>query len=305
MVADGGESTAEGDFFRSAEFFAAEGVTHTLRVEVDGRILLAPLKVSSIQDGAARDATSPYGYPGFGGNGGRTIDPNTVDFTGVGLVTIFLRHRLDEVPLRGTTERNVVYIADPSESRKSRPQDRRQVEKNIELGYRTEILDGPSTSPGERAAFASVYRQTMVRRGAKKRYFFPDAYFDRVLNSKQSRLVVTRDHKGNVAAASIAVISDGFIHYYLSGSSDSRVGRAPTKNVVAALVDWSYEINTPLNLGGGLAEGDTLSMFKRGFANRSQRLRTSEIICDEKAYARLAGSNSSSDHFPAYRALSS
>ena len=55
------------------------------------------------------------------------------------------------------------------------------------------------------------------------------------------------------------------------------------KNVVAALVELSAELGLPLNLGGGIAPGDRLEEFKRGFANREQPWRTSEIVCDRAA----------------------
>ncbi len=42
------------------------------------------------------------------------------------------------------------------------------------------------------------------------------------------------------------------------------------KNVVAALVELAAELGLPLNLGGGIARGDRLEEFKRGFANREQ-----------------------------------
>ena len=52
------------------------------------------------------------------------------------------------------------------------------------------------------------------------------------------------------------------------------------KNVVAALVELSAGQGLPLNLGGGISRGDRLEEFKRGFANREQPWRTSEIVCD-------------------------
>ena len=61
------------------------------------------------------------------------------------------------------------------------------------------------------------------------------------------------------------------------------------KNVVAALVELSAELGLPLNLGGGISRGDALEEFKRGFANREQPWRTSEIVCDPEAYERLSG----------------
>ena len=52
------------------------------------------------------------------------------------------------------------------------------------------------------------------------------------------------------------------------------------KNVVARLVEHSAELGLPLNLGGGIAPGDALEEFKRGFANREQPWHTSELVCD-------------------------
>ena len=44
------------------------------------------------------------------------------------------------------------------------------------------------------------------------------------------------------------------------------------KNVVARLVEHAAELGLPLNLGGGIARGDALEEFKRGFANRARAL---------------------------------
>ena len=107
---------------------------------------------------------------------------------------------------------------------------------------------------------------------------------------------------GEVAAASIAVRSDGFLHYYLSGSADAHLGDSPMKNVVAALVGFAVEQGLPLNLGGGIARGDRLEEFKRGFANREQAWHTSEIVCAPVAYSRLSANSDAGDFFPAYRA---
>jgi hypothetical protein len=105
-----------------------------------------------------------------------------------------------------------------------------------------------------------------------------------------------------VAAASIAVRSDGFLHYFLSGSADSHLRDSPMKNVVAALTEHATDIDLPLNLGGGITPGDHLEEFKRGFANRQLPWHTSELICDSAAYARLSAGRDAGDFFPAYRA---
>jgi hypothetical protein len=313
LIEDGGASAGGGvgghpaEFFRGAHFLEAEGATHTLRIETDEAELLAPLIVREIGDGPFLDAVSPYGYPGFSviDDGMVTdgwLDPATVDFHRTGLVSVFIRHRLDLVPLAGATERNVVQIADPALKPKSRPTDRRQVRRNLEAGYTVEVVPGAETSASQRAAFLDLYEQTMRRTEAADHYFFGAAYFDRLLPSDRTWLALATDPDGVPAAASIACVSDGYLHYYLSGSADSHLADSPMKNVLARLIELSGELELPLNLGGGLRPGDALEEFKRGFANRTLAWRTSEVVCDAERYAELSGARDVGGFFPAYRA---
>ena len=315
LIEDRGEAAVSTDFFRSRPFLDAEGVTHTLRIETTGAELLAPLIVRPIGDGPERDATSPYGYPGLASPGGgrpfsriagqkstTPLDPASVDFSATGLVSLFIRHRLDCQPVAATSERNVVQIADPALPPKSRPSDRRQARRNLEAGYELTLVPGPETTPGQRAGFLGVYEQTMRRTAAAEHYFFGAAYFDRVLEAERTWLALATGPSGDLAAASLAAVSDGFLHYYLSGSADSHLSDSPMKNVVGRLVDHAAELSLPLNLGGGIRSGDALEEFKRGFANRQETWCSSEIVCDRAAYERLATGRESGGYFPAYRA---
>ncbi len=304
LIADRGEAAADDEFFRSEPFLDAEGVTHTLRIDAeDGdedMTLVAPLIVRPIGEGPERDAISSYGYPGLSGDLA-ALDPAAVDFSATGLVSVFVRHRLGPPPLAATTERNVVQIADPALEPKSRPTDRRQVRRNLEAGYELELVPGGDTSPAHRAGFLDLYEQTMRRTDAAEHYFFGAAYFDRVLEADRTWLALARAPGGDLAAASIAAVSDGYLHYYLSGSADSHLRDSPMKNVVARLVEHSTDLGLPLNLGGGIARGDALEEFKRGFANREQPWHTSEIVCDPDAYDRLSAGKAPAGFFPAYR----
>ena len=315
LIEDGGASAVGGigghptEFFRGAHFLEAEGATHTLRIETDAAELLAPLLVRPIGDGPDHDAISPYGYPGFavngrvpGAEGVPPLDPGEVDFHRTGLVAVFVRHRLDLVPLAGATERNVVQIADPALPSKSRPSDRRQVRRNLEAGYTVELAPGAETTATQRAAFVDLYEQTMRRTDAAPHYFFGADYFDRLLPAERTWLALALDPEGNPAAASIACVSDGYLHYYLSGSADSHLSDSPMKNVLARLIDHAGELGLPLNLGGGITPGDALEEFKRGYANRTLAWRTSEVVCDPERYAELSRDRPAGGYFPAYRA---
>ncbi len=323
LIEDRGAASEGDEFFRSRPFLDAEGVTHTLRIAVEEDAapagtaeLLAPLIVRPIGDGPELDAISPYGYPGLTRSGRGlsrhaedtttstvSVDPAGVDFSATGLVSAFIRHTLDEPPpLAAAGERNVVQIADPELPRKQRTSDRNQINRNQRNGYETRIVPGPETGPAERAGFLEAYEQTMRRAGAGERYFFGAGYFDRILEAPATWLALARAPDGTLAAASIAARSDGFLHYYLSGSVDSHLRDSPMKNVVAALVEHAAALGLPLNLGGGLSRGDRLEEFKRGFANREQPWRTSELVCDPAAYARLSAGRDAGGYFPAYRA---
>ena len=321
LIEDRGAAAAGEEFFRSRPFLEAEGVTHTLRITHEARELVAPLIAREIHGGPERDAISPYGYPGLveRSQGGvlrslpavapqdtpltpPTLPPESIDLSATGLVTIFLRHTLVGPPLAGASERNVVQIADPQLPPKSRPSDRNQINKNLRRGYALRVVPGPETSATERAGFLAAYEQTMRRTGAGERYFFGSAYFDRILEAPQTWLAIALAPEGKIAAASIVARSDGYIHYYLSGSADSNLRDSPMKNIVARLVELSTEQGLPLNLGGGISRGDPLEEFKRGFANRELPWRTSEIVCDATAYERLSAGRDARRFFPAYRA---
>jgi hypothetical protein len=225
LIEDGGAAASDAEFFRTPQFLAAEGTTHTLRIETaDGAELRAPLVVRRINSTDPElDATSPYGFPGLAGPDGLVLDPAEIDFSATGLVSVFLRHRLGPSPLAGATPRNVVLVADPELPRKSRPTDRRQIRRNRERGYGFELVPGPQTTPAQRATFVDLYEQTMRRTDASRRYFFDPTYYDALLAAERTWLAIAIDPKGEPAAASIAAIGDGYLHYYLSGSGDARL----------------------------------------------------------------------------------
>lgn len=313
LQADNGAAATAEDFFRSAEFFAAEGVTHTLLIDLPGTTLAAPLLVRDIPGTSLRDAISPYAYPGLSGTVADPLDPAAVDWSGSGLVTIFMRHRLGAPPpLSGATVRNTVQISDPGLPRKSRMSDRQQIRKNLRAGFEVTITPGPETSSGQQDAFLAAYTETMHRTNAAPRYFFGAAYFRQILSAPSTWLFLITEPGGEVAAGSIAVRSDGMLHYYLSGTAGAHLRGAPMKNILAEMTDFAWAMELPLNLGGGIKPGDPLEEFKRGFANREEHLFTSEVIADPEAYRRLSRGQDAagdaaepcggSEFFPAYRA---
>ena len=307
LLEDGGAAASGSDFFRSPRFLTAEAATHTLRITGGSGTLVAPLLVREIPGSEMVDAISPYGYPGLvpeSGSleGSAPLDPSSIDFSATGLVSAFIRHRLNHEPtLSGATPRNVCLISDPGLKRKSRPSDRRQIRRNLESGYEVQIVPGPESSPAERSGFFTAYTETMERTEAAGRYFFSTGYFDTILGADGTWLVLARAGDGGIAAASIATISDGLMHYYLSGTANQYLRDAAMKNVLESMIEFAADRDLGLNLGGGITPGDPLEEFKRGFANREEQWFTSELIGDPAAYEALSESDAGG-YFPAYRA---
>lgn len=316
LLEDRGQAASGPNFFRSAEFLEAEGVTHSMLISETGSggklVASVPLVVREIPGSDRADASSPYGYPGVSISDGprqRTrfpLEPADIDFGDTGLVSIFIRHALlTEPPLARATPRNVCLLSDPALPRKSRASDRQQIRKNLKRGCETEITPGPETTKEQREGFYTAYTETMARTGAAERYFFGREYFDLILSAGSTWLFLLRSPEGEVAAASIATRSDRLLHYFLSGTADAHLKGAPMKNVVEEMIGFGAARELPVNFGGGIRPGDALEEFKRGFANREEQWFTSELTCDPEASAELTARlapEGDPGFFPPYRA---
>ncbi len=319
LLEDAGAAAEAEDFFRSRQFFDAEEVSHTLVVEgADARVAI-PVKVRPTPEGEHLDAVSPYGYSGgavaepgaavaehvaaVGGAADRAaIEPSGVDWGPTGLVSAFIRDRVGVDPcLAGATERSVVQVSDPELPRKSRMSDRQQIRRNEAAGYEVDARPGPEASDDEIGALTDAYRETMARASASERYMYRQDWFATVLGSPRTWLFLVRSADAEVAAAALAVESDGIVHYYLSGTADAHQGASPSKNLIAAVTDFAAGRGVPMNLGGGMVPGDSLEAFKKGFANRELPFHTHELVCDSAVYATLSGDRPEGDFFPLYR----
>jgi hypothetical protein len=301
LIEDLGVEASDTEFFRSAEFFAAEGVTHTLAI---GDALRLPVIVREIEGEGRVDGISPYGYPGAhlmpGTSESEPMDPERVDWSETNLVSVFVRDRIGEGrSFAGGTVRNVVQIADGEAGIRKRL--REQIRRNERRGWEVRFATGPEDARAL-AAFKYAYDETMARTGAAERYLYPREYFETLLKSSGCWLLVA-EREGRRLAGAVAVLSDRYLHYYLGGTADDALGDSPMKNLFAAMIKLGSELGVPVNLGGGLTPGDSLEDFKRGFAGGEEPFRTHELVCDLVAYEELAAKAgpAPAGFFPAYR----
>jgi hypothetical protein len=300
LIEDEGAAAADaGQFFRSPSFLEAEATTHTLAIGAD---LHLPLIVRSIEGTDRLDAISPYGYPGADRATDDPPDPEGIDWSDTGLVSVFVRDRIGERScLAGGTVRSAVHVADGAGGVRKRL--REQIRRNERRGWETRLVPGREVEMGQLRAFDRAYGETMARTGAAERYLYPTSYFGRLLLGEPSWLILA-EHQGEALAGAIAVASDGYLHYYLGGTADDALRDSPMKNLFWAMIAHGSELGLPVNLGGGVTQGDSLDEFKRGFANAEAPWHTHELVCDPAAYEELraAAGETPEEFFPAYRA---
>jgi hypothetical protein len=301
LIADGGAAASDAQqFFRSPPFLDAEEVTHTLLVEGEGELKL-PLIVRPIDSSGRLDAISPYGYPGADRSPEDPPDPAEIDWSATGLVSLFVRDRIGERPcFAGGTVRSQVHVADGDGGVRKRL--REQIRRNERRDWEIRLVPGPQAAPEQRGAFERAYAETMARTGAAERYLYPGSYFEVLLRSERTWLVLA-EREDRAFAGAIAVASDGYLHYYLGGTADEALEDSPMKNLFAAMISLGDDHGLPVNLGGGITPEDSLDKFKRGFANAQAPWYTHEVICDPAAYRELASraGQPSEGFFPAYR----
>lgn len=302
LLEDAGAGAVTSDFFRSASFMAAEGVTHTLVVENDlGRVAL-PLIVRSVPGTEHRDAVSPYGYPG-GRRDGETPHGSEVDLDRVGLLSAFVRDRLDAPTLGGGTVRGTVVQYDPAVDRSLSKSFRRDVRRCHQAGYRVTTLPGAEVDDEGLDGFVSVYTETMRLVGAAPRYFFDSTYLRMSLSEPGSWLVLVHGPDGDVAAGELVVSSDGMLHSYLAGTATAHRSYSPGKTATSNVLDLADTLGLVLNLGGGVSAGDGVEASKHSYGNTVGHFITHELIGDDRAYRELSdGHELASGFFPSYRA---
>jgi Acetyltransferase (GNAT) domain len=301
LIKDGGSAASDPEnFFRAPEFLEAEGVTHTVAIQLDDRELRVPVVVRAIRGSDRLDAISPYGYPGANGVRDDPPDPGEIDWAETGLVSLFLRDRIGEPPsLADGTVRSEVQLVDGEEGIRKRL--REQIRANERRGWLVESRPGEDVDAAALYGFEGAYGETMARTGAADRYLFSTEYFRAILRSKRSWLLLASRERGAASAGAIAVASDGLLHYFLGGTADDALEDSPMKNLFAAMIALAGELGLPLNLGGGVRAGDSLESFKRGFATATAPFRTHEVIADPAAYQELSPRADAAGFFPAYR----
>jgi len=294
-----------------------------LEVSDGGRTMLLPLLIRGIPGGGF-DATSPYGYPGPIGVG--TDDPAFLRVALVvglqvlreaALVSAFVRfHPLlnPTIPTgigtaveQGPTVSVDLTLPQDARWKQVRHDHRADIRRALRLGW-VARMDETWLHGG---TFRRLYRQTMARRAAARKYFFDDAYFEGLRDALGDRLhLCVVEKEGVVAAAGLFVETDAIVQYHLSGTGEGFQDVQPAKLMLHFVEGWAKDRgNRVLHLGGGVGgAADSLLQFKIGFSPLRHTFATLRAVIDEQEYGRLVAARdphldprARRDFFPQYR----
>jgi hypothetical protein len=328
--------TAPHDFYHLPAYVALSagveaGEPVGLYVAEGERAMLLPVLVRdlppALEPGGARDAATPYGYPGPIFRGGydpefaRRATAAMVDgLREHGVVALFARlHPIlnrDTAPLAAagmTIAHGETVSIDLTRSTEALWSDtmsghRNEINRSIRAGHRAFVDEAWSHA----ADFTRIYAETMGRVGATSFYRFGDDYFRALREALGPRLHLgVVDIGGAIAAAALFSEVSGLVQYHLSGTAEAFLKERPTKLLLHHVRGWMKERgNTCMHLGGGLGgTEDSLFKFKAGFSKTRQAFHTWRVIVDRERYAALAAragwplaeGDDASGFFPRYR----
>jgi Acetyltransferase (GNAT) domain len=279
-------------------------------------------------DETARDAISPYGYPGplFLGGGGpafvaRASAAMVERLREEGIVSMFVRTH----PLLNRDVSGIETVGDVVEHGETVSIDLSQSEEEIWNGTRRRFRSyiNAAERAGRRAymdegweneaAFVRMYAATMHRVGARAEYLFGTDYVRGLRAALGDRLhLCVVDVDGVIAAAGLFTEEGGIVQYHLSGTDAAFERDRPTMLMLHFVRGFmKARSNRVMHLGGGLGGAlDSLFDFKAGFSKDRQPFRTWRVVVDPVRYAELSRARHPGEDpareggfFPLYRRL--
>jgi serine/alanine adding enzyme len=288
-----------------------------LHIVSDGGDIVFPLILREIpKDPELHDATTPYGYGGpvatgvappwreFHDSYGRWCRENRVVSTFFRFHPLYANHTYASPPI------DVVQIGETIGWDIGPGTD---VLANMDKGHRWSVRKAlgsgvsftATAAPESLALFARLYGITMRRVNAAPYYFFPDAYWESLVDQFADRLVLFEAALGGTGLAyALCLATQPWLHYHLSATDAAARSNGASQLLLYEAARWGQERGFDIfHLGGGVGgKQDSLYEFKRRFGGGGERPAfIGKQIHDPNSFRRLAGTDSVDGFFPAYR----
>jgi len=156
--------------------------------------------------------------------------------------------------------------------------------------------------------FVGIYQGAMRDLQAREYYLFNEAYFQKIAAADDFKVfIIFATFEGVKVAASMFIITNDVMQYYLSGSDYAYRNLSASKAIIAKAHELAGELGIrQLILGGGVgSERDSLFKFKAGFSDNFKSFYVTKKILNQLVYNDLCiakgVSQDSTGFFPSYR----
>lgn len=283
-----------------------------------GRVLACwPTLKREIPDTDYVDLAGVYGYGGplfvDGVDVGLALDALWQGMAEFGAVSLFSRmhplfvDRIESEAARGERMGDVVVIdVKPDEPHLStyRGSHRREIVNAQKKGLMLEV----DWDCAELKDFVGIYQSAMRDLNAREYYLFDESYFQKVVAAEDFKVfIIFAIFEGVKVAASMFIVTNNVMQYYLSGSDYTYRNLSASKAIIAKAHELAGKLGVRnLILGGGVgSERDSLFKFKAGFSEKFKTFYLVKKVFSAKVYQELCEAKSASTDtfgfFPPYR----
>lgn len=327
------------DFYHSAAYHAfaqrmGEGSAYLAVYGTPQQFLAWPYLVNAVSGSDRKDASSVYGYAGPVGIGlkdtefrARAWDAMRAAWAQQRLVSLFTRfhpildnqrycenmHALagphgDELLSPGRSVSLDLSLGREQRRRAYPKILRQEIQAAERAGLAVELDEGWIRY----AAFADLYRATMLKNNAQQRYLFSAQYFDqlRAALASDAHLAVVQQN-GELVAALLFTVHGHIAQAHLTGVNPAFRSLSPLKCLLEGVADIACDLGaTLLHLGAGRGgKEDSLYKFKSRFSSLRHNFVIGRWVLDATAYYALSEECgveevAQAEFFPAYRLLS-
>ncbi len=207
----------------------------------------------------------------------------------------------DVVYSRHTVGTNLKDFDDPVQAEFSKSL-RRELRKAEQAGISCKVIVHPKTLE----TFKTLYEHTMDRNHADRYYYFPDSYYEYIVDKLGEHVLELQlEYEGCIIASELYFIQGDLIHAHLLGSDDRMLELKAGVMLEATAARWGKEHGYRyIHHGGGRssADDDELYMYKRKYGkNTAFDFYIGKKIWNQNIYDKLCCNCTSTDFFPAYR----
>lgn len=173
------------------------------------------------------------------------------------------------------------------------------------FGYKAVVNDWSHLS-----LFLRAYTETMQRRQARRYYYFPERYFEKLHAMAPGHLLLVSvlSPAGEYVSGGLFTVFGRIMQYHLGATIDHAVRMSPSKLMIRTAIEAGMEAGAEvLHLGGGLGADNTdgIYRFKEGFSQNKHPYRCLQITHLPTVYEQLmktcSGAEGKNSYFPEYR----